>query len=528
MTQTELTPSEKSTKFSSMSRENLEKGYEFLEGEFRDLLKTYYRLRQSSLDVEQLNLVADERIKELEDKIFGKSSEKSKRNKSGDQGDGPKKDPLPRIKSLQERYPNVAVRNEELPMSEPPNCGLCGEQTIDSGLRETTQALTVIPKKFEIVETSRVIYGCKCCHGSLTTTPAPQRIMEGSSYSDEMIIDVALSKYLDLVPVGRYVDMAARSGVKGLPPQSLIECTHYLSDFMVSVCDQIKAEIVNSQFLSADETPHRMLEGSDKKSWYLWSFSSETACYFECHDTRSGDVSIEILKYAKCEVLLTDKYSGYERTVREVNILREQRGDPPLQSAFCNAHSRRYFFKIMDTTLEARFYIEQYMEIYRINDQLSGLPVDQVMQGRQEMRSYFEAMKTQAEEDLFQFSEKGKMGKSLKYFLSGYKELTLCLEKPVALDNNRQEGRLRAPVVGRKTWLGTHSERGARTAARLHTIIESCKMNVVNPREYVPAAVQQIKDGKVPMTPAEFKKHKESQVPSKPDQSNENPGSEDL
>ncbi|MBK8202160.1 MAG: hypothetical protein IPK68_07545 [Bdellovibrionales bacterium] len=146
MTQTELTPSEKSTKFSSMSRENLEKGYEFLEGEFRDLLKTYYRLRQSSLDVEQLNLVADERIKELEDKIFGKSSEKSKRNKSGDQGDGPKKDPLPRIKSLQERYPNVAVRKEELPMSEPPNCGLCGEQTIDSGLRETTQALTVIPK----------------------------------------------------------------------------------------------------------------------------------------------------------------------------------------------------------------------------------------------------------------------------------------------------------------------------------------------------------------------------------------------
>ncbi|MBK8202158.1 MAG: transposase [Bdellovibrionales bacterium] len=97
--------------------------------------------------------------------------------------------------------------------------------------------------------------------------------------------------------------------------------------------------------MSADETPHRMLEGSDKKSWYLWSFSSETACYFECHDTRSGDVSIEILKYAKCEVLLTDKYSGYERTVREVNILREQRGDPPLQSAFVT-HSRRYFLKL--------------------------------------------------------------------------------------------------------------------------------------------------------------------------------------
>jgi hypothetical protein len=35
------------------------------------------------------------------------------------------------------------------------------------------------------------------------------------------------------------VDMAARSGVKGLPAQSLIECTHYLADFLVSVCDRV-------------------------------------------------------------------------------------------------------------------------------------------------------------------------------------------------------------------------------------------------------------------------------------------------
>lgn len=528
MTQTEFIPSEKSTRYSSMSRESLEKGYELLESEYKNLLKVFYQLRQSSLDVEQLNLVADERIAELESKIFGKSSEKSRRIKSGDQGDGCKKDSAPRVKSLQDRYPNVIVRKEELVMPELPKCKLCGEQSIDSGLRETSQALTVIPKKFEIVESSRVIYGCACCHGSLITTPAPLRIMEGSSYSDEMIIDIALSKYLDLVPVGRYVDMAARSGVKGLPAQSLIECTHYLADFLVSVCDRVKAEIINSQFLSADETPHRMLEGSDKKGWYLWSFSSETACYFECHDTRSGDVSIEFLRYAKCEVLLSDKYSGYERTVREVNILRAQRGDPPLKSAFCNVHSRRYFFKIMDTTLEARFYIEQYIEIYRINDRLSGLSVEEIMKGRQEMRPYFEAMKGRAEEELFQFSEKGKMGKSLRYFLTGYKELTLCLEKPVALDNNRQESRLRAPVVGRKVWYGTHSERGARTAARMFTLVESCKMNGVNPREYVPAVVQQIKQGKVPMTPNEFKQHIVSQESSKFDRPAENPNSGDL
>ena len=166
-----------------------------------------------------------------------------------------------------------------------PDCGLCGKQTTDTGLRESAQQLTVIQKKYEIVETQRVIYGCKCCHGGMVTTPAPERIMPGSSYSDEMIIDVALSKYLDLLPIERYAKMAARNGVKDLPPQSLIECTHNLAFYLVSPFARLREEVCSSLFLSADETPHRMLEGSDKKGWYLWGFSNETACYFECHDT---------------------------------------------------------------------------------------------------------------------------------------------------------------------------------------------------------------------------------------------------
>ena len=60
-------------------------------------------------------------------------------------------------------------------------------------------------------------------------------------------------------------------------------------------------------------------------------------------------------------------------------------------------------------------------------------------------------------------------------------------------------------MVGRKTWYGTHSKRGAETAAILFSLVESCKLNQINPREYFKKLVADIHQGKNPYTPAEFK-----------------------
>ena len=72
-------------------------------------------------------------------------------------------------------------------------------------------------------------------------------------------------------------------------------------------------------------------------------------------------------------------------------------------------------------------------------------------------------------------------------------------------DNNAQERLLRSPVVGRKTWYGTHSERGAKTAAVLFTLVETCKLNQVNPREYFKRLTQDLLSGSKPCTPVTFK-----------------------
>ena len=94
----------------------------------------------------------------------------------------------------------------------------------------------------------------------------------------------------------------------------------------------------------------------------------------------------------------------------------------------------------------------------------------------------------------------------MSYFLENYVGLTLCLNHPeIPLDNNSQERSFRSHVVGRKTWYGTHSKRGAETAAILFSIIETCKLNKVNPREYFKKLTEDILAGYPPYTPLEFK-----------------------
>lgn len=151
----------------------------------------------------------------IRNKLFGRSSEKSPpvspASKSGNRLRGRRKKSS---KLPSERYPNVSVVEKEVDFESIPNCRSCGKEMAPSSMCETSEYLSVIPKQFLIIRQSRRKYRCECCHGDLQTSPLVPRIKPGSSYSDELIIDAALSKYCDLIPMERYSSMAARHGGK--------------------------------------------------------------------------------------------------------------------------------------------------------------------------------------------------------------------------------------------------------------------------------------------------------------------------
>ena len=504
MSQSEFNNLNLFTKFDNLTKADLVTKYSNLEIQYFEIIKENLRLKNQHLTDEQLNLIISEQLSELNGTMYGSSSERyekpeNKKNKNVD--------PLPKIKKPSERYPNIPVREEIIVFATAPDCDQCGKVMTDSGMFEESEQLNVIPKKFEIIKYLRPKYRCSC-QACIKTAPLPSRIIDGSSYSDDMIIDVVCSKYCDLIPIERYVQMAGRGGLMGLPPQSLIELTHQFANFTKPIYELIKKEIQNSRVLHADETPHNMLEGSSTKSWYLWGFSTLKNCYLECHDTRSGDIATQILQNSVCEVIISDDFGGYGKALKSVNENRQIQNKNLVVNAKCNAHARRYFFKPRINYPECEFYLENYHQIYRLNAESKDKLPDEVLKLRQKMRIYFESMKSRAIEEYSskKYSDKSKFMTALNYFLKNYNELILFLDQDdVAIDNNAQERLLRSHVVGRKTWYGTHSARGADTAAILFSIVETCKLNKINPREYLKNLVLDLHSGKNPYTPCEYK-----------------------
>jgi transposase len=510
MQQLDLGKNRESTKAGNLSPEELLKRNTILEAELARVLRELYEMRKLFITDNQLQLLKQEQLESLREVEYGASSERYKKPVKKDEPKAPAK---PRVKKPSERYPYLPIRENCVIQDPAPNCPCCSKEMTPSGMTEDSEQLTVIPKKYEILKLMRMKYRCSC-HGAVITVPSPPRIIAGSTYSDDMIVDVALSKYCDLIPIERYAAMAARGGVKDLPTHSLIELTHSFADFVSRAYTLIKQAALTSRVLNADETPHRMLEGSDKNTWYLWGFSTPEHCFLECHDTRSGDVASEVLLKSKCEILVTDVYSGYGKAIRIANEQRQAAGKSKIRSAYCNSHSRRYFYKAWSNYKESAFYLDHYHEIYELNKTAKGQPSPRILELRSQMRPRFEAMKKKALDELASYPEQSKYGKALRYFLQNYEGLTLFLDDPeVPIDNNSQERLLRNHVVGRKTWYGTHSERGALTAAILFTLVETCKLNQVNPREYFKQLVQDLHDDLDPQTPLEFK---QAQVVAQP------------
>lgn len=462
----------------------------------------------ANVELQERKLLLEEQYVFLKNQFFAKASEKSQFPPKSRADKKRKKKGKKRCQKPSERYPNIALIKRDVEFETPPTCGLCECPMEDSGMVETSEFLTVIPGNFAVIEQNRHKYRCPRCHGDIKTTPLPPRICPGSSYSDEMIMDVALSKYCDLIPIERYVNIAARKGVLGLPPQSLIELTHSLADFVKPTYGKIRDDILSSRVLHADETPHRMLEGGgDKESWYLWGFSNKRSSYFEIHNTRSGDVASNLLIQSACQQLISDVFSGYGKAVRVTNEHRKRHDKCPIRNCYCNAHARRKFKGAENRNPEeVEKFLALYSKIYRLEKIAQKRPAHRILRVRKYMPPLFEQMKTLALEFKNTVSSKSQLAIAMNYFLQNYNALThFITDSEVAIDNNSQERQLRSPVVGRKTWYGTHSQRGAQTSAILFTLVESCKLCGVNPREYFRCLVQDLLANKAPLTPAEFK-----------------------
>lgn len=459
-----------------------------LKDEIFESQKKFYRLR---------TIMFDSRSEKSRNTSYGRNKKKKK----------DKKRPDDTTKLPSERYPNVDIIERVVECVDIPQCPCCGERMNPAEMYSVSESLSVIPKKFVIIRHKKRKYHCGECKAGIVTTPSPPRIVKGSSYADELIIDASINKYCDLVPMERYCRIASMEGVSGLPPNSLIGCTHEFADFLLPNYDATRRETLENRVIQADETPHRMLEGDSKKRWYLWGFSARNSCFFECHDTRSGEVASNMLANSKCEVLVSDVYSGYRKAVRDANERRLTEEGAIISNAYCNSHARRGF---VDSAAlgdrAAQFMIDRYEACQAIENSCKGKGLNEVTCTRQQLIPIFNEMKSFAIDQLQGMSVKSALARAFNYFIDNFEGLTYFIgDAETPLENNQSERLLRSAVISRKTWYGTHSRRGAMTASIHLTLIESCKMIGLNPRAYYRESVARHHKNLAPLTPFQMK-----------------------
>ena len=94
-----------------------------------------------------------------------------------------------------------------------------------------------------------------------------------------------------------------------------------------------------------------------------------------------------------------------------------------------------------------------------------------------------------------QLSRKSELAAAFRYMRARWTALVRCFDDGrLALDNNPAERALRCVAIGRKNYLFAGSDAGGRRAAAMYSLIESAKLNGLNPQHYLADVLTRIAD----------------------------------
>jgi transposase len=147
-------------------------------------------------------------LSQRERTLFGDSSEKRSRSTSES---APRKKQKGHGPTAQ---PKLAVMDEVHQLDETARaCPSCGESLAEmSGQYEDSEEITLVERRFVVVRHRRQKYRCRC-NAHVETAPGPVKLQEGGRYSVEFAAEVAISKYLDHLPLERQARIMKRQGL---------------------------------------------------------------------------------------------------------------------------------------------------------------------------------------------------------------------------------------------------------------------------------------------------------------------------
>jgi len=387
-----------------------------------------------------------------------------------------------------------------------PDCGgalrLVGE--------DVSEILKLITARLKVIETVRPKKSCRRCE-RIAQAPAPSRPIPRSMAGPGLLAHVLVSKFDDHLPLYRQNEIFARMGAD-IPASTLVDWCGQSMRVLAPLVARIRANVMASDRLHADDTPVRVLDpsrriegvGKGVKEGRIWTYLRDdrpwggavppAVAYHFSPDRRSVHPQAHLAGFTG--ILQADAYSGFKALYDP-----DQGGKVCIREAACWAHLRRDFHDVWTATKSeiAREALDRIGALYDIEREIIGRPPDERRTVRQtRSQPKVEAFRTWAEAQLGRLPGKGELAKAFRYGLMRWPAFTLFLEDGrVAIDNNAAERAIKPVVIGRKNWLFAGADAGGETLANAMTIIESAKLSGHDPEAYLADILGRIHDHKI-------------------------------
>jgi transposase len=354
------------------------------------------------------------------------------------------------------------------------HCNGCGKN-LRLIAEETSERYEYIPASIKVVEDVRLKYACDC---TVKTAEKAAQPIEKSTAGASMLAQVIVSKFADHQPLHRQEKIFQRHGVQisrktmggWLPPVAALFNPLYQA---------AKKVLFESKVIGTDDTGVKVLDRKlpFARTGRIWPYVGDAhhpVVVYDYTPTRGRDGPARFLEGYQ-GYLQADAYCVYDAFFKPARGLTE---------VGCMMHSRRYFFKALDSDQQRMGKaLHLIARLYSIEDRLKGLTGEERLGLRQRLSA---PVMAKLHKYLLEIRDevlpKSPEAKAVRYALNQWDALSRFLEDgDLEIDNGATERANRDIAIGRGNWTFFGSDNGGKTAAVLLSFIAMCKRNAVEP-----------------------------------------------
>ena len=376
-------------------------------------------------------------------------------------------------------------------------CPKCGGPVRKLG-EDVTETLECEPRRWKVVEHVREKVSCRSCE-AVSQPPAPSHPIARGRAGPNLLALVLAAKYGQHLPLTRQSAIYAREGVE-LDVSTLADWVGSSTAGLMPLVLAVRAHVFAAERLHGDDTTVPVLAKARTKIARLWGYVRDdrpfggpgppAVAFFYSPDRGSEHPERHLAGFAG--LLQADAYAGFNR------LYEPDRRPGPIREAACWAHARRKLYELAAVSKApiAAEAVRRIDELFAIEREINGKPAEERLAVRKERaQPLVGELEAWWRVQHARVSRKSEIGKALAYALNHWEALTRFLGNGrICLTNNAAERALRGVAVGRKNWTFAGSDRGGERAAAIYTLIETAKLNGVDPQAWLADVLARIAD----------------------------------